>query len=166
MKPRYLKTIPFILSFLYIAGTSYAEDWVCPDASYIKSANTASGCTAVPESSVPAQRDIADKVLQKYRKVVSNLLVEKTTQEKADQDAADAAVAQAAIEAEEASEPLLKELRDQADAGISAIDTYLVGADTATNAQVRAEVKAMDIRQKKIIQALKRIIEREWRPAP
>lgn len=63
----------------------------------------------------------------------------------------------------EAIEPLLKALRDAADQGIADIDTYLAIADSATNVQVRAEVKAIDQRQRKIIQALKRIIQRTWR---
>lgn len=64
---------------------------------------------------------------------------------------------------ERAKEPNLRDLLDQADAAISAIDTYLTIADGATNQQVRAEVKAIDQRQRRIIQALKRLITREWR---
>lgn len=64
---------------------------------------------------------------------------------------------------EDAQEPLLKSMLDAADQGISEIAAYLVIADSATNAQVRAEVKAIDQRQRAIIRALKRLIQREWR---
>ena len=38
------------------------------------------------------------------------------------------------------------------------INTYLTIADSATNVQVRAEVKAIDIRQRAIIKALRRLV--------
>lgn len=60
-------------------------------------------------------------------------------------------------------EPDLRDLLDAANAAIADINTYLAIADTATNVQVRAEVKAIDQRQKRIIQGLKRIIQRVWR---
>ncbi len=58
----------------------------------------------------------------------------------------------------DSKEPLLSDLKTQAAAGIAAIDTYLTIADTATAVQVRAEVKAIDQRQRKIIQALNRLL--------
>lgn len=63
---------------------------------------------------------------------------------------------------ENSKEPLLADLKAQAAAGIAAIDSYLLIADTATAAQVRTEVKAIDQRQKKIIQALNRLISMSW----
>ena len=64
---------------------------------------------------------------------------------------------------ERAQEPDLRDLLDQATDAIAAIDAYLPGADTATNAQVRAEVKAIDRRQKQIIRVLRRLTRRTWR---
>lgn len=64
---------------------------------------------------------------------------------------------------ERGREPGLRDLLDQADAAIAAIDAYLPGAASASNAQVRAEVEAIDRRQKRIVQALRRLIQREWR---
>lgn len=49
-------------------------------------------------------------------------------------------------------------LRDQAVSAIQAINNYLAGADAATAAEVRAEVKNIDIRQRAIIKALYRTI--------
>ncbi len=60
-------------------------------------------------------------------------------------------------------EPDLRDLLAAANAAIADINTYLAIADTATNVQVRAEVKAIDQRQRRIIQGLKRIIQRVWR---
>jgi hypothetical protein len=54
-------------------------------------------------------------------------------------------------------EPALKTIRDEAAAAMTAIDTYLATADTATAAQVRVEVKAQAQRQKQIIRALIRL---------
>ncbi len=59
---------------------------------------------------------------------------------------------------QDSKEPLLTDLKQQAAAGIAAIDAYLLTADAATAVQVRAEVKAIDQRQRKIIQALNRVI--------
>lgn len=109
-------------------------------------------------------RNLIHQTPPKYLKW-NNGVAEMSAAEKSSVDTAEALAAQAAIEEEEAAEPFLKDARDQADAAIADINAYLVNADTATNAQVRAEVKAAAIRDKKIIQALKRIIEREWRSA-
>lgn len=65
---------------------------------------------------------------------------------------------QAAIDA---LEPDLADLRDAATAAINNIDSYLAIADTATAAQVRAEVKAIDQRQKRIIKALFRLAQKQ-----
>jgi hypothetical protein len=54
----------------------------------------------------------------------------------------------------------LTNMSNQMDAAVQAINTYLAAADTATAAQVRAEVKAIDQRQKVIIQALSRLVAR------
>lgn len=64
---------------------------------------------------------------------------------------------------ERGQEPDLRDLLDQAAAAIAAIDAYLPTADTATNAQVRAEVKAIDQRQRRLIQAVRRLAQRTWR---
>ena len=61
------------------------------------------------------------------------------------------------------SEPDLQSLEDQAAGAISDIGTYLAGADTATAAQVRAEVKAIDQRQRVVIKALLRAVQRTWK---
>lgn len=104
-KHQFLKAILLILGFLYIAPNSYAEDYVCPDASYVKSVGSQpAGCTAVSEANIPAQRDIADKVPQFYRKVVSNLLVEMTSLEKSVVDSAAAAAATASLRSSAKSE--------------------------------------------------------------
>jgi hypothetical protein len=60
-------------------------------------------------------------------------------------------------------EPLLRDLKEQAQQAIDNIDAYLAIADTATNVQVRAEVKAIDQRQRRIIRALVRVVQRTWR---
>lgn len=91
---------------------------------------------------------------------------EATAQQRTDAQAVLAAFdwSQAADDAwERGQEPDLRDLLDQADAAIAAINTYLTNADAATQTQVRAEVKAIDQRQKRIIQALKRLIQRAWR---
>lgn len=80
-----------------LASPVFAEDFVCPDASYRRSVQQAIGCIAVPEATVPAQRDIDEKVPQKYRKVISNLLVEMSASEKTDVDTAEATAQAAAI---------------------------------------------------------------------
>jgi crotonobetainyl-CoA:carnitine CoA-transferase CaiB-like acyl-CoA transferase len=49
------------------------------------------------------------------------------------------------------------DLKAQAAQALADIDAYLAIADAATNAQVRAEVKAIDQRQKRIIKALRRL---------
>lgn len=59
------------------------------------------------------------------------------------------------------AEPLLIDLLNQGQAGINQIDAYLLIADAATNTQVRAEVKDIDQRQRRIIRALARFIMRE-----
>lgn len=64
---------------------------------------------------------------------------------------------------EDTKEPLLADLNAQASGALTAIDNYLANADSATAAQVRAEVKAIDQRQKQIIKTLKRLVERTWR---
>jgi len=58
-----------------------------------------------------------------------------------------------------AKEPLIKDFRDMAQQMLSDIDAYLAIADTATAAQVRAEVKAIDQRLKRLIKALGRVAE-------
>jgi hypothetical protein len=60
----------------------------------------------------------------------------------------------------DAAEPDLATIRDLADAAITDITAYLQIADSATNAQVRAEVKAIDQRQRAIIRAIKRLAQR------
>jgi hypothetical protein len=60
--------------------------------------------------------------------------------------------------ARDATEPDLATLRDQVTQAIADINAYLVNADTATNAQVRAEVKAIDVRQRAMIKALGRLV--------
>lgn len=64
---------------------------------------------------------------------------------------------------EDAQEADLAALRDQAAQAIADITTYLAGADSASAAQVRAEVKAIDQRQRAIIKALLRLVRRTWR---
>lgn len=64
---------------------------------------------------------------------------------------------------ENAKEPLLAELKAQADGAIESINSYLLVADNATQAQVRAEVKAAAQQRKVMIRALKRLAERVWR---
>ena len=59
------------------------------------------------------------------------------------------------------AEPLLVDLLSQAQTGINQIDAYLLIADAATNTQVRAEVKDIDQRQRRILRALARFIMRE-----
>jgi len=88
--------LKLLILFLLISSTSYAEDFVCPDSSYLKSASQ-SNCSAVPDNLVPSQRDIADKVPQKYRKVVSNLLEEMTQAEKDAVDAQEISTAAAVL---------------------------------------------------------------------
>lgn len=58
----------------------------------------------------------------------------------------------------DSKEPDLSAIRDQAAQAVADINTYLTIADTATAAQVRAEVKAMDQRQRAIIKALARLV--------
>lgn len=60
----------------------------------------------------------------------------------------------------DAQEPSLKNLRDSAVVAAANIDTYLTVADTATAVQVREEVKAIDRRQKTVILALLRLVQR------
>lgn len=64
---------------------------------------------------------------------------------------------------EESKEPDLQSVKDQAVQAISNIDSYLAGADSANAAQVREEVKKIDERQKVIIKALLRIVQKTWR---
>ena len=88
--------LAFIILFIHVlSGFSLAEDFVCPSGQYLKSVDPskASGCFQVPENQIGTQRDLNDTVPSKYLKVVSGLLVEKTSQEKSDQDAAEAASA-------------------------------------------------------------------------
>ena len=86
----------------------------------------------------------------------------------AERTAAAAAVAsfdwsQAAQDAwERGREPNLRDLLDDAAARVAAIDTYLAIA-SPTNAQVTAEFRRAEVAQKRIIQALVRLIQREWR---
>jgi len=61
---------------------------------------------------------------------------------------------------EEAAEPDLADLLTKAQQATDAISAYLAIADTATAAQVRAEVKAIDQRQRVIIVALARAIRK------
>lgn len=56
-------------------------------------------------------------------------------------------------------EPHLAALRDQATAAVADIESYLTIADAATAGQVRAEVKAIDQRQRGVIRALARAIQ-------
>lgn len=64
---------------------------------------------------------------------------------------------------ERGQEPNLRDLLDAADAAVADINAYLAIADAATNVQVRAEVKAIDRRQRAIVRALKRIVQKVWR---
>jgi hypothetical protein len=64
--------------------------------------------------------------------------------------------ADAAIVTEIASDKTT--LKAQAAQAILDINAYLLTADAATNAQVRAEVKEIDIRQRVIIRALRRLL--------
>lgn len=65
-------------------------------------------------------------------------------------------------DASRAKEPLLRDLLDDAAARIAQIDTYLA-ITSPTNAQVTAEFRRAEIAQRRIIQALARLIVREWR---
>jgi hypothetical protein len=56
----------------------------------------------------------------------------------------------------------LATLRDQAVQAVLDINAYLLTADVATNVQVRAEVKAIDQRQRVIIKALGRLLQMVW----
>lgn len=62
----------------------------------------------------------------------------------------------------DAQDPALADLRDRAAQAVADIDTYLASAGTATAAQVRAEVEALDRRQKRVIQALLRVVKKVW----
>ena len=57
----------------------------------------------------------------------------------------------------DSKEPQLASLRDQVATAIGDIDTYLAASSTATPIQVRAEVAAIDQRQKQILQVLVRV---------
>lgn len=57
----------------------------------------------------------------------------------------------------------LAALRDLSSQAVADINAYLVVADGATAAQVRAEVKAIDQRQRAVIKALMRVVRRTWR---
>ena len=65
-------------------------------------------------------------------------------------------------DARRGKEPFLRDLLDDAQARIAQIDTYLAIA-SPTNAQVTAEFRRCEIAQKRIIEALARLIVREWR---
>ena len=62
---------------------------------------------------------------------------------------------------EEAKEPDMKTLRDQAIQAVADINVFLA-IGNPTNAQVLAEVRAIDQRQRGIIKALARTIVRTW----
>ena len=70
---------------------------------------------------------------------------------------------QQVTDAGRAREPLLRDLLDDAAARVAAIDTYLAIA-SPTNAQVQAEFRRSEIAEKRIIRAIVRLIQREWRP--
>lgn len=69
---------------------------------------------------------------------------------------------QQVTDARRAKEPFLRDLIDDATARIAQIDTYLAIA-SPTNAQVAAEFRRSEIAERRIIQALARLIVREWR---
>ncbi len=70
----------------------------------------------------------------------------------------DEAATQAFIEAKE---PAIKDIKDSAIQMVNDIDAYIAIADTATAVQVRAEVKALDQRMKRLIKALARIAQQQ-----
>ncbi len=61
----------------------------------------------------------------------------------------------------EAKEPAIKDIKDSAIQMVADIDAYIAIADTATAVQVRAEVKALDQRMKRLIKALARIAQQQ-----
>lgn len=63
---------------------------------------------------------------------------------------------------EDNQEPILRGLQIASASAIAAIDTYLA-IPTPTPAQVAAEVRALDQRQKQIIQVLLRTIQKVWK---
>lgn len=78
-------------------------------------------------------------------------------------NAQDRADEQVAIDA---AEPFLKDLLDDADTAIVANNTYLDIADSATNLQVRDQVKRLTQQNQRVIKLLARIVKRSqfgWR---
>jgi hypothetical protein len=73
------------------------------------------------------------------------------------QAALDAVTDEQVATARDAKEPDLAALRAQAAQAVADITSYLAIADSATQAQVRAEVKAIDQRQRAVIKALSRL---------
>lgn len=73
-----------------------------------------------------------------------------------------AVTTQQVTDAGRAREPLLRDLLDDAAARVAAIDNYLA-LGSPTNAQVQAEFRRSEIAQKRMIQALCRLVVREWR---
>ena len=63
---------------------------------------------------------------------------------------------------EDAKEPLLADLKAQAQAAIDANVTYLAIA-SPSNAQVAAQVRALTQQQQRVIKALNRTLQRVWR---
>jgi hypothetical protein len=63
---------------------------------------------------------------------------------------------------EDAQEADLTALRNQTAQALADIGAYLAIAATATTAQVRAEVQAIDQRQRAILRALRRLVGRTW----
>lgn len=172
-----MKKIFIYIVFLIITCLSlplYAGQSVCPNGSggvesYHPRGNPVSGC-AYFDAGVNVDQTEYDRIKtlfltvpQQHIKIVNDVPEEMTSQEKTAVNDAEQAAAISAIDARMDLEPLLKDARDQATQAISDIDAYLAISDSATNAQVRAEVKAIDQRQKKIIKALERIIRREFR---
>jgi cytochrome c556 len=103
-----------------------------------------------PEGHVRFDGELVRDALGFVDMVWDNALTNIRPKNQAERDADNAALAESTQDR--------TDFRDRATQAIADITAYLVNADTATNAQIRAEVKAIDQRQRAIIRALRRLL--------
>lgn len=161
-----------ILSFLALCSPAYAGIGACHDGqgnvtSLSLDANpaafTGENCAYYKDAEYDRIFAKIGKVDRRYVKWGNAEPVEMAPAEKVAVDDAIAASLDAEIDARLDREPSMKDVRDQAAQALTDIDEYLLIADSATNAQVRAFVKKLAQIEKKEIKMLERLVRREYR---